>query len=128
MPLAGRVALITGAGSGIGEATARRFAAEGAIVVVNDVDVERARAVAGYVSNNALGITNYTIVPLPSSGPMEKAVDITVCRRFKLRGMSWLRRGVTHLLRLRLLRLNGQWERYWRGRFEAALRPWPSAA
>ncbi|MBI3456385.1 MAG: 3-oxoacyl-ACP reductase FabG [Candidatus Rokubacteria bacterium] len=46
MPLAGRVALITGAGSGIGGATARRFAAEGAIVVVNDVDIERARAVA----------------------------------------------------------------------------------
>ena len=46
MPLAGRVARVTGAGSGIGEATARRFAAEGAIVVVNDVDGERARAVA----------------------------------------------------------------------------------
>ena len=46
MSLAERVALITGAGSGIGEATARRFAAEGAVVVVNDVDVERARAVA----------------------------------------------------------------------------------
>jgi hypothetical protein len=88
----------------------------------------RARAVAGYVTHNALGISNYTIVPLPSSGPMEKAVDITVCRRFKLRGMSWLRRGVTHLLRLRLLRLNGTWDRYWRGRFAALLRPWPSAA
>jgi len=45
MRLVGRVALITGAGSGIGEATARRFAAEGATVVVNDVDVERARPV-----------------------------------------------------------------------------------
>src|SRR5262249_10487731 len=45
MRLEGRVALITGAGNGIGEATARRFAREGAIVVVNDVDVEMARPV-----------------------------------------------------------------------------------
>ena len=45
MRLEGRVALITGAGSGIGEATARRFAREGAIVVINDVDVELARPV-----------------------------------------------------------------------------------
>jgi hypothetical protein len=88
----------------------------------------RARAVVEYVVNNALGIRNYTVVPLPSSGPMEKAVDLTVCRRFKLRGMSWLRRGVTHLLRLRLLRLNGTWERYWRDRFGSLLRPWPSSA
>ncbi len=49
MPLAGRVALITGAGSGIGEATARRFAAEGAIVVVNDVGPERAQAVVATI-------------------------------------------------------------------------------
>src|SRR5574341_1086594 len=59
MPLAGRVALVTGAGSGIGEATARRFAAEGAIVVVNDVEVERARAVASDIqkdSGSALAI------------------------------------------------------------------------
>lgn len=88
----------------------------------------RARAVAGYVRGNALGISNYRLVPLPSSGPMEKAVDITVCRRFKLRGMSWFRSGVTHLLRLRLLRLNRTWDAYWRDRFAAAVRPWPSAA
>lgn len=42
--------------------------------------------------------------------------------------MSWFRSGVTHLLRLRLLRLNGTWQRYWEDRFAAALRPWPSAA
>jgi hypothetical protein len=88
----------------------------------------RCRGVIGYVSNNRQGITNYRVVPLASSGPMEKAVDIVVCRRFKSRGMSWFRRGVSHLLHLKLLRLNGTWDRYWAARLGAARRPWPMAA
>jgi 3-oxoacyl-[acyl-carrier protein] reductase len=52
MPLGGRVAIVTGAGSGIGEATARRLAAEGAVVVVNDVDLDRARAVASAIGKD----------------------------------------------------------------------------
>ena len=45
-PLATRVAFVTGAGSGIGAATARRLAAEGACVICADLDEDNAKSVA----------------------------------------------------------------------------------
>jgi NAD(P)-dependent dehydrogenase (short-subunit alcohol dehydrogenase family) len=45
--LEGKVAIVTGAGSGIGEATARLMAREGAAVVVADIDAAEAARVAG---------------------------------------------------------------------------------
>jgi NAD(P)-dependent dehydrogenase (short-subunit alcohol dehydrogenase family) len=52
--LADRVAVITGAGSGIGRATAERFAREGARVVCFDTDAEAAGAVAADVNGLAV--------------------------------------------------------------------------
>ena len=56
-PLASRVALVTGAGSGIGRAIALRLASEGACVVVADLDGETAKSVAGEIGNEDRAIS-----------------------------------------------------------------------
>ncbi|MFF9592550.1 bifunctional aldolase/short-chain dehydrogenase [Streptomyces sp. NPDC014646] len=48
-PLATRIALVTGAASGIGRATAKRLAAEGACVVIADLDLSKAEAAAAEI-------------------------------------------------------------------------------
>ncbi|MDR6978792.1 NAD(P)-dependent dehydrogenase (short-subunit alcohol dehydrogenase family) [Streptomyces sp. 3330] len=57
--------VVTGAGGGIGAALARRFAAEGARVVVNDLDADRAQAVADEIGGIA--------VPGDASGIVDRA-------------------------------------------------------
>ncbi|WP_406001777.1 SDR family oxidoreductase [Streptomyces sp. NBC_00829] len=54
--------VVTGAGGGIGAALARRFAAEGARVVVNDIDPDRTKAVADEIGATAVPGDASTIV------------------------------------------------------------------
>ncbi|MFG2004280.1 bifunctional aldolase/short-chain dehydrogenase [Spirillospora sp. NPDC048911] len=60
-PLATRVAFVTGGGSGIGAATARRLAAEGACVVVADRDLASAEKVAAELGAGALRSSDVAI-------------------------------------------------------------------
>ncbi|MEU2425421.1 SDR family oxidoreductase [Streptomyces sp. NPDC007851] len=65
--------VVTGAGGGIGAALARRFAAEGARVVVNDLDADRAAAVAEEIGGIALAGDASGI-----AGPAREALGGTV--------------------------------------------------
>ena len=52
--LEGKTALITGAGKGLGATIARRFAEQGATVIVNDLILEDAQSVAREVRGHAV--------------------------------------------------------------------------
>jgi hypothetical protein len=77
---------------------------------------EKIASVIKYVRSNLDWISNIPKVDCAGSGPVEKTVDITVARRFKKRGMSWYRDGANPLIKLRLLKLNGEWDAYWEHR------------
>jgi rhamnulose-1-phosphate aldolase/alcohol dehydrogenase len=55
-PLATRIALVTGAASGIGKAIATRLAAEGAVVVIADLSLEKAQAAAAEIGNTDVAV------------------------------------------------------------------------
>jgi rhamnulose-1-phosphate aldolase/alcohol dehydrogenase len=71
-PLAGRIALVTGAASGIGKAIATRLAAEGACVVIADLDLEKAQAAAAEIGNSDVAIG------VAADVTDEKAVDASI--------------------------------------------------
>ena len=56
MRLQEKVAIVTGAGSGFGAAIARRYADEGAMVVVNDIDPRGAEQVAGHIGGGRAAV------------------------------------------------------------------------
>jgi len=67
MRLEGRKALVTGGASGIGAAIARRLAAEGARVVIGDVNVDGAREVAAEIDAEAIALDVTDPSPPPAS-------------------------------------------------------------
>lgn len=79
MRLKDRIALITGAGQGIGRATALRFAAEGARVAVNDVDREAAEETVVAIQE-AGGEAGFTPADVTNRTQVEAMVDQIVER------------------------------------------------
>lgn len=73
LPLAGRVALVTGAGSGIGRAIAHRLSAEGACVVVADRDASSAALVAKELGGRDQAIA--AVMDVTDEGAVAAAFD-----------------------------------------------------
>jgi len=73
----GETALVTGAGSGIGRATARRFADEGANVVVADLDEDGGRETVDLIAD-AGGDATFVDVDVADADSVQRMVDTAV--------------------------------------------------
>ena len=79
MRLEGKMALITGAGGGIGTATATRFAAEGASVLCSDRDLDAAQRTASAITD-AGGIASALRADVSEAADCDAQVEATVAR------------------------------------------------
>lgn len=74
-PLTGQVAVVTGGAGAIGAATAKAFAAQGAHVVVLDLDADKARAVAMATGNPSIGLACDVTDPASVRAVFDAAVN-----------------------------------------------------
>lgn len=77
MLLKDKVALVTGAGQGIGAAVAKTYAKEGAKVVVVDIEEETAKQVVKEIEQNG-GEASYIIADVTKSEDVKKMVQFTI--------------------------------------------------
>jgi rhamnulose-1-phosphate aldolase/alcohol dehydrogenase len=77
-PLSGRVALVTGSAGGIGKAIAKKFAEEGACVVLNDINEERLSASKeDFIKSYGKDQVNSTMLNVTDAGSITKAFEET---------------------------------------------------
>lgn len=83
MRIAGNTFLVTGGGSGLGAATARRLAADGANVLLADIDEDGGTAVAGDLGDRA----RFVIADVTGEDSMQAAVDAATSAFGALHGL-----------------------------------------
>ena len=83
MRLKNKSIIVTGSGGGIGEGIARRLAAEGASVIVNDINVAMAEAVVASIVK-AGGIASFFQADVTNSAQVKALVEAAVARHGKL--------------------------------------------
>jgi 3-oxoacyl-[acyl-carrier protein] reductase len=85
MRLAGKVAIVTGGGSGFGEGIAKRFAEEGAKIVVNDIDDDGGKRVTAEIEKaHGQGSAIYVRGDVARNEDVKALVDACVARFAKL--------------------------------------------
>jgi NAD(P)-dependent dehydrogenase (short-subunit alcohol dehydrogenase family) len=81
MLLKSKVCIITGGGSGIGEVTAKRFADEGATVIVIDIDVQEARRVAREITEkHGLEFAYAMVADVSSEAQVQETITALIGR------------------------------------------------